>query len=155
MSARAVMAAVCVKEKRRFLLMSATNIPSVQSVTGLKMLTARETFVMRWIPDLSVARTLSVRILGPVTTALMLTAQQASTVLFLTSVQCRPPVGFGNVSLMTAARSQTALNMLIQSPSGLPMLHTLTVIMKITECKVNFTSLIYRLQQILGVWTRG
>ena len=84
MSARAVMAAACVKEKRPFLLMSATNTQWVQSVTGLKMLTARETFVMRWIPDLSVARTLSVRILAPVTTALMLTAQQASTVSILT-----------------------------------------------------------------------
>ena len=56
----------------------------VQCVTGLDILTARDMFVMRWIPDLSVARTLTVRILALMTTALMLTAPQASTVSILT-----------------------------------------------------------------------
>ena len=53
----------------------------VQCVTGLDILTAQDMFVMRWIPDLSAVRTPTVRMSAPVTTALMLTAPQASTVL--------------------------------------------------------------------------
>ena len=153
----APMAAACVKEKGCFLLMSATNTPRVHFVTGPVMLTAVLQFVMRWIPDLSVVRTPTVRMM---TSTLMLTAPQASTVSILKKGRQLPsPIQFPgspiSVFPMMVARSQTAPNMLIQSPCTLPMLHTLTVIMKITECKVNFTSLIYRLQQILGVWTRG
>ena len=77
-----------VREKGRFLLMSATNTGRVvQCVTGPAMLTAVLQFAMRWIPDLSVVRTLTVRLSALMTTALMLTAPQASTVSTLTLVK--------------------------------------------------------------------
>ena len=65
-------------------LMSATNTLWVQSVTGLEILTAVVQFVMRWFQNLSVVRTLTVRILALMTTAVMLTAPQALTVSILT-----------------------------------------------------------------------
>ena len=83
----APMEVACVKEKGCFLLMSATNTPRVHFVTGPVMLTAVLQFVMRWIPDLSVVRTPIVRMSAPMTTALMLTAPQASTVSTLTLVK--------------------------------------------------------------------
>ena len=151
----APMEVACVKEKGCFLLMSATNTPRVHFVTGPVMLTAVLQFVMRWIPDLSVVRTPTVRMM---TSTLVLTAPQALTVSILKARKLPSPIQFPgspiSVFHMMVARSQTAQNMLIQSPSGLPMFHTLTVTMKITECKGNLRNLC-RLQQILGMWTRG
>ena len=118
----------CVREKGRFLLMSATNGMRVQFVTGPAELTAVLQFVMRWIPDLSVVRTPTVRMM---TSTLMLTAPQASTVSILKKGKLPSPIQFPgspiSVSPMMVARSQTALNMLTQSLCTLPMLHTLTV----------------------------
>ena len=132
----ALMEVACVKEKGCFLLMSATNTPRVHFVTGPVMLTAVLQFVMRWIPDLSVARTPTVRMM---ISTLMLTAQQALTVSILK--KGKPPSLIQlpgspiSVFLTMVARSQTALTILTQSPSGPPMFHTLTVTMNITECK--------------------
>ena len=76
-----LMEVACVREKGRFLLMSATNTGRVvQFVTGPAMLTAVLRFAMRWIPDLSAARTPTVRMM---TSTLMLTAPQALTVSIL------------------------------------------------------------------------
>ena len=62
-------------------LMQAFNSPMVQCAIGQSVLTAVVQFAMRWIPDQSVVRTLTVRILALMSSALMLTAPQTSTVL--------------------------------------------------------------------------
>ena len=65
-------------------LIESSNTLMVQCVTGQELLTAVLQFVMRWNPDQSVARTWNVRMSAPVTTALMLTVPQVSTVSILT-----------------------------------------------------------------------
>ena len=82
----------CVREKGRFLLMSATNTGrAVQCVIGQAMLTAVLRFAMRWNPDQSVARTQIVRLM---TSTLMPTAPQALTVSILKGRKLPSPIQF-------------------------------------------------------------